>query len=495
MQPALIRSVTAVCLTVVMLLARVAAAQQVDHSMAGEGNLIGAATCAAAACHGSPQPGVALANLVRGSEYPLWQERDPHARSWRTLCSEESNEMLRRLGILRNGEIADVAGLNNCMACHNTQPWPDNARATGFSGEGVGCESCHGPARQWISTHTLGTWSPEAAPDFRNTDDLLVRARVCAGCHVGDASRDMNHDIIAAGHPALRFDFATYHNRLPKHWREPAADSPTYESRLWLAGVIGQAEASLELALSRAEGSLYVSQWPELANYDCASCHHSLDLANERDPVGQFARPSAPRAAAFHTATLRGLLELIRDGGAADSPASALLASLQRLDAIYESSYAADRDAVRAAVQEAQVRLDQWKEAVRARGLLRSFNAEDLAGVVATMSQSPESSATWENAAALYLAAVAARDYWQRSDAAGARPMNVLHRLRRGLGYPEDQNSPKYLVRESTGATLQRADVHELFRSLTVHFRAAEGFAPQDRELESGREVLPHPDL
>lgn len=403
--------------------------------------------------------------------------------------------MLRRLGILRNGEIADPAGLNNCMACHNTQPWPDSSQTAQFSGEGVGCESCHGPARDWINTHTLATWSPETSPDFRNCDDLLVRARTCAGCHIGDATRDMNHDIIAAGHPALRFDFATYHNRLPKHWRDPRATSPAYESQLWLAGVIGQAEASLDLAQSRAKGSLYVSQWPELANYDCASCHHSLDLANDRDPVGQFARPSAPRAAAFHTATLSGLLELISSGEAADAPSSALLDSLRKLDALYESSYAVDRSAVLPAVREARLRLDQWKEAIRARGLLRSFSAEDLAGVVATMSQSPESVETWEHAAAVYLAAVAARDYWRRSEADDSKPMNVLHRLRRGLGYPEDQNSPRFLVRESTGATLQRADVRELLRSLTVQFDAAETFAPQGRELESGREVLPHPDL
>ena len=31
----------------------------------------------------------------------------------------------------------------------------------------------------------------------------------------------MNHDMIAAGHPALHYEFATYHECQPKHWREP----------------------------------------------------------------------------------------------------------------------------------------------------------------------------------------------------------------------------------------------------------------------------------
>ncbi len=29
---------------------------------------------------------------------------------------------------------------------------------------------------------------------------------------------EVDHDLIAAGHPALRFEFATYFANLPPHW-------------------------------------------------------------------------------------------------------------------------------------------------------------------------------------------------------------------------------------------------------------------------------------
>ena len=43
-----------------------------------------------------------------------------------------------------------------------------------------------------------------------DTKNLLVRAPTCASCHVGSADQDMNHDMIAAGHPPLRFEQASY---------------------------------------------------------------------------------------------------------------------------------------------------------------------------------------------------------------------------------------------------------------------------------------------
>src|SRR5437870_3137050 len=79
--------------------------------------------------------------------------------------------------------------------------------------------------------------------------DPKVRAETCAGCHVGAPAglgaplRDMNHDLIAAGHPRLNFDYATYLRALPPHWAEkdrdvsPAALRPAGdEFPHWLVG-------------------------------------------------------------------------------------------------------------------------------------------------------------------------------------------------------------------------------------------------------------------
>ena len=76
----------------------------------------------------------------------------------------------------------------------------------------IGCETCHGGARRWLSEHYQHDVGRDelASLGMIDTKNLLVRARVCAACHVGSAENDMNHDMIAAGHPPLHFELASY---------------------------------------------------------------------------------------------------------------------------------------------------------------------------------------------------------------------------------------------------------------------------------------------
>lgn len=175
--------------------------------------LLGAQSCAAASCHGGPRPGIAQTQVSRGSEYQLWLERDPHARSWRTISSQQSVEMMQKLKIMDGHQIIDQAGFDNCLACHNTTKRFDEPRSHVQRQEGVGCAACHGPEQLWARTHYQWGFDALAATDvgFVPNGDLLARARMCASCHVGDQDRDMNHDLIAAGHPPLRYELATYH--------------------------------------------------------------------------------------------------------------------------------------------------------------------------------------------------------------------------------------------------------------------------------------------
>jgi hypothetical protein len=122
--------------------------------------------------------------------------------------------------------------------------------------------------------------------------DLGERAANCLGCHVGAPAdearglplRDMNHDMIAAGHPRLNFDFAEYLRRLPPHWQEKnRATDPPIEFKLnpakaWLVGRVAHAEAACRLLADRAEKSATDESrpWPEFAEYNCAACHHNL---------------------------------------------------------------------------------------------------------------------------------------------------------------------------------------------------------------------------
>ena len=97
--------------------------------------------------------------------------------------------------------------------------------------EGVSCEACHGNAEHWRFEHA--GWNPKTNRDeaygrtgMTKLFDPAVRAADCAGCHVGaPASTDMplrevNHDLIAAGHPRLNFEFTTYLRKMPPHWAE-----------------------------------------------------------------------------------------------------------------------------------------------------------------------------------------------------------------------------------------------------------------------------------
>jgi hypothetical protein len=137
--------------------------------------------------------------------------------------------------------------------------------------------------------------------------DLGERAMNCAGCHVGAPAdperglpvRDMNHDMIAAGHPRLNFDFAEYVRRLPKHWQEkdrttePNAPRTINPLKEWYVGRVAHAEAACRLLADRAGRSLAgdrESPWPEFAEFNCAACHHHLSVDDKKAPHANWRR-------------------------------------------------------------------------------------------------------------------------------------------------------------------------------------------------------------
>jgi hypothetical protein len=245
----------------------------------------GVASCTAKACHGDVRADDAHPNIL-GNEFAVWAEGDRHSRAYRTLLENPlSLEMTLRLGWKQKPSEA-----KECLACHAPS---DAARAPSSPplSDGVGCESCHGPAEKWLAEHTLASWLSKPPADrakvgFKGTKNLADRAAVCAACHVGDADREVSHDLIAAGHPALKFEIGAYQWRLPKHWSERqdyAENGPDFQARLWAAGQYAGAAAALELSASRIERAARGNPgttWPELAEYDCFACHQ--DLVAER---------------------------------------------------------------------------------------------------------------------------------------------------------------------------------------------------------------------
>ncbi len=236
-------------------------------------HLLGSRSCSAVACHGNIDR-LTRDGTTRGAEFIYWLDNDPHARAYQTLSGPRSRRMMAKLGI--EATVRD-AGYRNCLMCHN-----DTAESTHSTDlpdriDGVGCESCHGPASQYVATHYQRDWSRDT-PGFVDTSKIDRAARRCVLCHIGTSDRQVNHDMIAAGHPALRFELAGYYDHWPKHWDDQAkaGQDPTLEARRWQTGQLIAVDAAWSLLHGRASGTVTAPVWPEFAELDCFGCHHGL---------------------------------------------------------------------------------------------------------------------------------------------------------------------------------------------------------------------------
>jgi len=283
---------------------------------------LGSLSCASSSCHGRQDEAVGIGSVSR-REYVLWLEHDPHAQAARTLESEKFWRILRVVSSGSEAGPPDAAVSLRCARCHD----PEGVKGSGVFGgnrlsklesvsppmtpdplalqpiaRGIGCESCHGPAKNWIAVHYERDVSRQRLVELGMIDNknLIVRAEQCAGCHVGDGDKDMNHDMIAAGHPPLRFELSAYHDLIRrKHW--PAAErvlTPDFKARLWAAGQIAAARSSLALVQSRAARAAAgerATPWPEFAEYDCFACHQRLRPAAAFSSVAlKGAKPGVP---------------------------------------------------------------------------------------------------------------------------------------------------------------------------------------------------------
>ncbi len=422
--------------------------------------LLGAQSCAAASCHGGPHPGVAQPWLSRGSEYPLWFENDPHSRSWKTISSDSSVAMMQRLKIMDGNEIVDQKGFDNCLACHNTTKRFHEPRSTEERKEGVGCAGCHGPEELWNGSHYQTGFDALGSTEigFVANGDLLTRARTCAACHVGDQDRDMNHDIIAAGHPALRYELATFHAWEPKHWRDSeAADKQFYEAQLWLAGQIAAADASLSLLSARSRDHHTVSEWPELSAYDCSSCHHSLGLQDARRTPRADTRLAIAPLSTWNTAGLLWVLHYRIEQVQATPEDLRLVESLEEVRRLMEAGPRPNAEDVSAAVGEARLAIAAWVDGSAGRSERSRFRSDRLGRVAASAAGKTGSFETWESAVQLYLATVAARESWPGGPSGPLR--DIGESLRQGLAYPDLTSSPEYALRQRKGPVATRAEV------------------------------------
>lgn len=267
----------------------------------------GVASCASSTCHGSVFP--RNTTKVSQNEYVIWSRHDAHASAYKTLLNKESKSIAAKLG-LPNAHEAKI-----CLDCHADNV-PSELRGERFVIEdGVGCEACHGGAENYLSSHTSATQQhlTNIKQGLYPTDHPETRAKLCLSCHMGDATKMASHDIMGAGHPRLSFELDTFTILQPQHFTvdKNYKAFKTHSSNLetWMIGQIQAASSKLELIETRLflDGALF----PELALFDCHSCHSPMSKVDWNANKGRGLKPGMVRLSNGHFTMVQALADSI----------------------------------------------------------------------------------------------------------------------------------------------------------------------------------------
>ena len=407
---------------------------------------LGVASCSTSSCHGGPK---GANHDVQSFAATIWVNDDPHSRAAEVLHEPRSLAMARLLG------IGAPQRARQCLVCHATQDLNDAPLPSRVLADGVGCAACHGDPTHWESLHTLDGWR-QLPPDDRKAlgyVDLstpLARVRTCLLCHVGDANHEVNHDLVAAGHPRLTFEFAAYQRLEPRHWSPAGKAEATadFTERSWAVGQAATLEAVARLLEVRARRAVEepVARWPEFAELDCASCHRPLGgpgLASRSVLPG--ALPGTPSWQPWQVAAGRLLGTQSADAAGVEANVIALRVLLA---ADWAGAEVEGLDRVRrqaGSLAAAAGRLsEQLSQGPR-------INLQGTPAAVETMvANSPRDWQSWDSAVQTYLALEAARQGGPaRLGSAGCRlPQGsrsgpALDTLRRSLQLPDGSNTPR----------------------------------------------------
>jgi hypothetical protein len=298
--------------------------------------------------------------FVRLDENKTWLANDPHSRAFDVLKPDidgRPNETLRRMERVLGERTPGYKAVNDvaCLACHSTDKKQGEAgprEATDFTRDegtslGITCAGCHGANVEWQTKHFVPgaaagklmiawrTKSPEekTAAGMKNLRDPMVKADLCASCHVGNPTEGkvVTHEMYAAGHPPLPpFELVTFMQDEPRHWGYPhelpffaqfAKDQPdatwktfryypedkeVYLARHAAAGAVAALKAEMALieadAAKAAGGGLV-----DFARFDCYACHHDLRYPSARQERGYYGVPGRPTLKAW-VAALPGVV-------------------------------------------------------------------------------------------------------------------------------------------------------------------------------------------
>lgn len=336
---------------------------------------LGVASCASSVCHGAVQGQARPGALM--NEFVTWSHQDAHAKAFQVLLSPQGRSIAAKLGI----GSADTAKL--CLDCHADNV-PQDRRAKNFSlTDGVGCEACHGGGERWISSHTSkSSYRADIKNGMYPTADVRERAALCLSCHYGTADKFATHRIMAAGHPRLSFELDTFLALEPVHYRIDTgyrSRKPVYtKTQLWCRSQLLATQAQL----ITLQGPMIDSHrtFPELALFNCASCHdssmHRLEWRSR-----QLTDGGEPGAVPINDANLRMSWVIARTISTRDGDMIKDLAQQLQKDAIGDRHHIAASSArLQAAVAGLLSRVEDGRAPLQTRAVLDSVIQAGIEG-------------------------------------------------------------------------------------------------------------------
>ena len=224
-------------------------------------------SCATATCHGGVIDQGPSWNHSSSSFYAF----DPHRSAGQILtvtAPSKSRNIVERLNpaAASDPSVYDQVLVDRCVSCHTSATTTSSIdQLPKLIADGIGCASCHGDSSSWVEPHTRADFVGEMRfqPPYNlvDTESIAGRAATCVRCHVGSRTddgivRDVNHDLIAAGHPAMRFDLLIFNENLPHHWDDDGAVEREFTKSAMRTRAIGQKTnlfAAAKLSAERAE--------------------------------------------------------------------------------------------------------------------------------------------------------------------------------------------------------------------------------------------------
>lgn len=310
------------------------------------------------------------------SEGTTWKREDPHSNAFKVLDSDLGKQMSEILKKTGKAEYKDgVTKAAACLTCHaiDITPAAPLAAKKFDTEDGVTCNACHGIRSPWQNKHFAEgrvngkkgmPWrvlepAKKEQEGLRNLRDPVVRAELCASCHVGSAAhgRVVTHEMYAAGHPPLPpFELGTFMECQPKHWGYPtnpdlkffspdsfaayAGDDflkahpnwswelyrfhqpkdEVYMARQVVAGAVAALQAEMRMIAADAAHAVKEGELVDYARFDCYACHHDLKSPSDRQKRGYDGPPGRPPLKAWtaalpgvvveHASTLPGMAEV-----------------------------------------------------------------------------------------------------------------------------------------------------------------------------------------